>query len=64
MAVAVNLIPVTGQPLPFISMGGTSLIFSSINIGIILNISRQVNEQSIKKEETITEQKLETKLTT
>jgi cell division protein FtsW len=64
MAVAVNLIPVTGQPLPFISMGGTSLIFSSINIGIILNISRQVNEQSIKKEETITEQKLVTKLTT
>jgi cell division protein FtsW len=64
MAVAVNLIPVTGQPLPFISMGGTSIIFSSINIGIILNISRQVNEQSIKKEETITEQKLETKLTT
>jgi len=45
MAVAVNLLPVTGQPLPFISMGGTSLIFSSINIGIILNISRQVYEQ-------------------
>ncbi|MCX7729385.1 MAG: FtsW/RodA/SpoVE family cell cycle protein, partial [Bacteroidia bacterium] len=45
MAVAVNLLPVTGQPLPFVSMGGTSLIFSCINIGIILNISKQINEQ-------------------
>lgn len=55
MAVAVNLLPVTGQPLPFISMGGTSLIFSSINIGIILNISRQIYEQEktlINKEKT------------
>jgi len=40
MAVAVNLFPVTGQPLPFVSMGGTSILFSSISIGIILNISR------------------------
>ena len=45
MAVAVNLLPVTGQPLPFISMGGTSLLFSCINIGLILNISRQIHEQ-------------------
>lgn len=45
MSVAVNLLPVTGQPLPFVSMGGTSLIFSSITIGIILNISKQINEQ-------------------
>ena len=41
MAVAVNLFPVTGQPLPFLSMGGTSLLFSSIAIGIILSISRE-----------------------
>lgn len=45
MSVAVNLLPVTGQPLPFVSMGGTSLIFSSITIGIILNISKQINEE-------------------
>jgi cell division protein FtsW len=40
MAVAVNLLPVTGQPLPLISMGGTSIWFTSIAIGIILSISR------------------------
>ena len=43
MAVAVNLLPVTGQTLPFISMGGTSLLFTSIALGIILSISRTNN---------------------
>ncbi|PID89736.1 MAG: hypothetical protein CSA05_00680 [Bacteroidia bacterium] len=42
MAVAVNLIPVTGQPLPFVSWGGTSIIFSALSFGIILSISREV----------------------
>jgi cell division protein FtsW len=42
MAVAVNIFPVTGQTLPFVSMGGTSIIFTSGAFGIILNISRQV----------------------
>lgn len=46
MAVAVNLFPVTGQPLPFLSMGGTSLLFSSIAIGIILSVSRESGEVS------------------
>jgi cell division protein FtsW len=41
MAVAVNLFPVTGQPLPLISMGGTSIWFTSISLGIILSISRE-----------------------
>ena len=40
MAVAVNLFPVTGQPLPLVSMGGTSIWFTSIAIGIILSVSR------------------------
>ena len=44
MAVAVNLFPVTGQPLPFLSMGGTSLLFSSIAVGIILSVSRETEE--------------------
>ncbi len=44
MAVTVNLIPITGQPLPLISMGGTSLWFTSISIGIILSISRKIEE--------------------
>ncbi len=42
MAVAVNLIPVTGQTLPFVSMGGTSIIFTSVAFGVILSVSRTV----------------------
>lgn len=42
MAVAVNLIPVTGQPLPLMSMGGTSTLFTCLSVGIILSISRSV----------------------
>ena len=40
MAVAVNLIPVTGQPLPLISRGGTSAIITSMYFGFILSVSR------------------------
>lgn len=40
MAVAVNLIPVTGQPMPLVSRGGTSTLISCIYFGIILSISR------------------------
>ncbi len=43
MAVAVNLIPVTGQPLPLISMGGTSIWFTSIALGIILSVSKEID---------------------
>lgn len=39
MAVAVNLFPVTGQPLPLVSMGGTSIWFTCLAIGIILSVS-------------------------
>lgn len=44
MAVAVNLVPVTGQPLPLVSMGGTSIWFTSIAIGIILSVSKEMDE--------------------
>ncbi|MBC7654496.1 MAG: FtsW/RodA/SpoVE family cell cycle protein [Oligoflexus sp.] len=44
MAVAVNLFPVTGVPLPLISMGGTSILFTSIALGIILSVSKDVEE--------------------
>lgn len=44
IAVAVDLLPVTGQPLPLVSMGGTSLWFTSLSIGIILSVSRRVEE--------------------
>jgi cell division protein FtsW len=40
MGVAVGLGPITGLPLPLLSMGGTSLIFTGIAIGIILSVSR------------------------
>lgn len=42
MAVAVNLGPVTGVTLPFMSMGGTSLLFFSMSAGMILSVSRYV----------------------
>jgi cell division protein FtsW len=44
MAVAVNLFPVTGQALPLLSMGGTSIWFTSIAIGMILSVSRSLKE--------------------
>jgi cell division protein FtsW len=40
MLVAVDAGPVTGQPMPMISAGGTSLIFTAISIGLILSVSR------------------------
>lgn len=41
MGVAVNLLPVTGQTLPLVSMGGTSIWFTSIALGIILSVSKE-----------------------
>ncbi|MDY6403405.1 MAG: FtsW/RodA/SpoVE family cell cycle protein [Synergistales bacterium] len=48
MMVATNLMPVTGQTLPFISYGGTSFWFSSFALGIVLNISRKENQNNSK----------------
>ena len=44
--VACGLLPVTGLPMPFVSYGGTSMLANGIMIGVLLNISRQSNEQS------------------
>jgi cell division protein FtsW len=44
MAVAVGLVPITGQPLPLLSMGGTSLIFTGFSLGVILSVSRSISE--------------------
>jgi len=49
MAVAVNLFPVTGQPLPMVSMGGSSLLFTSLALGIILSVSRSMEEAANEK---------------
>ena len=44
MGVAVGLFPVTGQPLPFISMGGTSLLFTGLSIGIIISVTKEIDK--------------------
>jgi len=50
MGVAVGLFPVTGQPLPFISMGGTSLLFTGMSIGIIISVTKEIDK--VKNDET------------
>ena len=60
MLVAVGLGPVTGQPLPLISRGGTSVLITSIYFGIMMAVSREqlelrerVNETKIESEEDV-----------
>lgn len=45
MAVAVGLVPVTGQPLPLISKGGTSTIVNCVYIGVILSVSHSAKRR-------------------
>ena len=45
MMVAVGLAPVTGQPLPLISKGGTSCIINAAYIGILLSVSRSAKKR-------------------
>jgi cell division protein FtsW len=49
MAVNVHLVPVTGLTLPLVSMGGSSIWFTSIAIGMVLSVSRYVDEMEGKK---------------
>lgn len=49
MAVAVNLFPVTGVPLPLVSMGGTSILFTSVAFGIILSVSKDVEDYKLQQ---------------
>ena len=50
IAVSLGVIPVTGLPLPFISMGGTSLIFTSISLGMIISVSRHTQNLQLEPE--------------
>ena len=54
MAVAVNLVPVTGVTLPLVSMGGSSFLFTCASIGIILSVARNVEQLEGKDVVTIT----------
>jgi cell division protein FtsW len=49
MAVNVNLVPVTGLTLPFVSLGGTSLMFTGLAFGIILSVSRSFEKNTNNK---------------
>lgn len=51
MAVAVGLVPVTGQPLPLISKGGTSTIINCVYIGVILSVSYSAKKKDDMEEE-------------
>ena len=58
IAVAVNIIPVTGQPLPLISYGGTSMLVTYLQLGIILNVSSRIqilDEEGMGKKQSIHE---------
>ena len=50
MGVVVGLGPITGQPLPFISMGGTSMVFTGLSVGIILSVSRGERDEIFEKD--------------
>ncbi len=51
MMVATGVMPVTGQPLPLISRGGTSIVITGIYFGILLNISRYTSTDGENKED-------------
>lgn len=55
MGVVISIFPVTGQTLPLVSMGGSSILFTGVAFGIILSVSRSIE----KNEEVVTEPEIE-----
>jgi cell division protein FtsW len=55
MGVTVGVFPVTGHTLPFMSVGGSSVLCTGIAFGIILSVSRAANKQEILAKQTIIE---------
>lgn len=53
MSVAVGLFPVTGQPLPLISKGGTSVIMTSVCFGMLLGISNTLDKEAAQEAQTL-----------
>jgi cell division protein FtsW len=45
----VNLLPMTGVPLPFVSYGGSAIMSSLAAVGILINISKQTGEISVSR---------------
>ena len=50
IGVSVHLGPVTGQPLPLISRGGTSILVNCVYFGLIISVTRYIQQQKMKKE--------------
>ena len=53
MGVSIGLLPVTGQPLPLVSMGGTSLMATGLILGMILSVTRSMEDEEMNKEQEI-----------
>lgn len=53
MAVAVGVFPVTGQPLPLVSKGGTSTVINCVYLGIILSVSRSAKKKTQTEEDMV-----------
>ena len=51
MGVSIGLLPVTGQPLPFVSMGGTSLMATGLIFGMILSVTTALEDNTGREEE-------------
>ena len=66
IGVSVHLGPVTGQPLPLISRGGTSILVNCVYFGLIISVTKYIQQQKMKKEmvenAVVTEEPLETKI--
>jgi cell division protein FtsW len=43
--VSIGLLPVTGQPLPLVSKGGSSMMSTGIILGMILSVTRNIEEE-------------------
>ncbi len=51
MAIVTGFFPVSGQPLPLISKGGTSILITSIALGVMLSVSRHAVRNNEKRKE-------------
>jgi len=61
MGVVVGLGPITGQPLPFMSWGGTAMVFTGISVGIILSVSRGEQDENWNTQSQEQEHKVQAK---